>query len=150
MIPRRLRTKTALAAAVIAIGATLATVGSAAPAVAFFSPPLLLEIHVDSPASLVAKGAGVTVTVQIECAGASTAFVDVSLTERVGSQIAKGFGQTQVGCTNQNQTVLVSVVAQPGKAFRKGSAIADGFISACTPTFSICGSEQDTVVIDID
>jgi hypothetical protein len=125
-------------------------VAPAAPALGFFSPPLLLQIHVNSPATLVAKGAGADVTLQIECAGARTAFVDVSLTERSGSQIASGFGSTQVGCTNQNQTVLVHVTAQPGRVFKKGTGIADGFISACTsskPRF--CGSEEDLRTINI-
>jgi hypothetical protein len=124
-------------------------VGSAAPALGFFSPPLLLEIHVNSPATLVAKGAGADLTVQIECAGARSAFVDVSLTERSGSQIASGFGSTQVGCTNQNQTVLVHVTAQSGKVFKKGTGIADGFISACATKPKFCASEQDQGTIAI-
>jgi len=123
-------------------------VGSAAPALGFFSPPLLLQIHVNSPGTLVAKGAGVDLALQIECAGARTASLDVSLTERSGSQIASGFGSAQVGCTNQ--TVLVHVIAQPGRAFKKGTGIADAFIFACTsskPRF--CGSEEDVRTINI-
>jgi hypothetical protein len=109
----------------------------------FFSPPLLLEIHVNSPATLVAKGAGANVSVQIECAGARTAFVDFSLTQRAGSAVATGFGSTQVGCTNANQTVLVLVTAQSGKAFKKGTAVAQGVISACTANSRVCANEQD-------
>jgi len=133
----------------IAAGTILTVIVPSSPAVGFFSPPLLLEIHVNSPATLVAKGAGVNVTVQIECAGARTAQVDVSLTERSGSQIAQGFGYVEVGCTNANQTILVPVTANSGKVFKKGTAIADGFIFACTPTFSVCGSEQDHETIKI-
>jgi hypothetical protein len=140
---RHMKVKTALAALAIAGGAAAAAVGPASPALGFFSPPLLLEIQVNSPATLVAKGAGVNVIVRIECSGARTAFVNVSLTQRAGSAIATGSGSTEVGCTNANQTVLVLVTAQPGKAFKKGTAIADGVISACTPSFSVCGSEQD-------
>jgi hypothetical protein len=140
---RHMKVKTALAALAIAGGAAAAAAGPASPALGFFSPPLLLEIHVNSPAALIAKGAGADVSVQIECAGARTAFVNVSLTQRAGSQIATGSGSTEVGCTNANQTVHVIVTAQPGKAFKKGTAIADGVISACTPSFSVCGSEQD-------
>jgi hypothetical protein len=146
---RFLHGKKALAGLAIAGGAAIAAVGSAAPALGFFSPPLLLEIHVNSPATLVAKGAGADLTLQIECAGARSAFVDVSLTERSGSQIASGFGSTQVGCTNQNQTVLVHVTAQSGKVFKKGTGIADAFISACTPNSRVCGSEEDQRTIDI-
>jgi len=145
---RFLRSKKTLAGLAIAGGAAIAAVGSAAPALGFFSPPLLLQIHVNSPGTLVAKGAGVDLALQIECAGARTASLDVSLTERSGSQIASGFGSAQVGCTNQ--TVLVHVIAQPGRVFKKGTGIADGFIFACTshkPRF--CGSEEDLRTISI-
>jgi hypothetical protein len=146
---RFLRGKKALAGLAIVGGAAIAAMAPAAPALGFFSPPLLLQIHVNSPATLVAKGAGVDVTLQVECAGARTAFVDVSLTERSGSQIASGFGSTQVGCTGQNQTILVHVTAQPGRVFKKGTAIADGFISACSTRPRFCGSEEDQHTIDI-
>jgi hypothetical protein len=138
---RHMKVKTALAALAIAGGAAAAAIGPASPALGFFSPPLLLEIHVNSPATLIAKGASADVSLQIECAGTRTAFVDVSLTERAGSEIATGFGSTEVGCTNANQTIHVIVTAQSGKAFKKGTAVADGFIFACAPRF--CGSEQD-------
>ena len=72
---RFLRGKKTLAGLAIAGGAAIAAVGSAAPALGFFSPPLLLQIHVNTPATLVAKGAGANVTVQIQCAGAQTASV---------------------------------------------------------------------------
>ena len=123
--------------------------GSAAPALGFFSPPLLLQIHVNTPATLVAKGAGADVTVQIQCAGAQTATVSVSLTERSGSQVATGSGSALVGCTNQNQTVLVPVTAPSGKVFKKGTAIANGVISACATKPRFCGSEEDQRTIAI-
>jgi hypothetical protein len=144
---RHMKVKTALAALAIAGGAAAAAIGSASPALGFFSPPLLLEIHVNSPATLIAKGASADVSVQIECAGTQTAFVDVSLTERAGSEIATGFGSTQVGCTNANQTIHVIVTAQSGKAFKKGTAVANGSIFACAPRF--CGSEQDQRTITL-
>jgi hypothetical protein len=148
----QLRTKVRVALAGLAItggAAAVIVLGPVGPALGFFSPPLLLEIHVNSPATLIAKGASADVSVQIECAGARTAFVSVSLTERAGSEIATGFGSTEIGCTNANQTVHVIVNAQSGKAFKKGTASADGFISACTPNFSVCGSEQDQRTIDL-
>jgi hypothetical protein len=138
---RHTKVKTALAALAITGGAAAAALGPASPALGFFSPPLLLEIHVNSPATLIAKGASADVSLQIECAGARTAFVDVSLTERAGSEIASGFGSTEVGCTNANQTIHVIVTAQSGKAFKKGTAVANGSIFACARRF--CGSEQD-------
>jgi hypothetical protein len=115
--------------------------------VGFFSPPLLLEIHVNSPATLVAKGAGVNVSVTFECAGARTADINVSVTERSGSQIAQGFGFVEVGCTGSTQNVVVLVTASSGKVFKKGSAIATASIFACTTRF--CGNEQDQETIQI-
>jgi hypothetical protein len=146
---RHMKVKTTLAGLAIAGGAAAAALGPASPALGFFSPPLLLEIHVNSPATLVAKGASADVSVQIECSGARTAFVNLSLTQRAGSEIATGSGSTQVGCTDANQTIHVIVTAQSGKAFKKGVAVANGFISACTPNFSVCGSEQDQRTIDL-
>ena len=146
---RFLRSKKTLAGLAIAGGAAIAAAGSAAPALGFFSPPLLLQIHVNTPATLVAKGAGANVTVQIQCAGAQTATVSVSLAERSGSQVANGSGSTLVGCTNQNQTILVPVTASSGKVFKKGTAIANGVISACATKAKFCASEQDQGTIDI-
>ena len=145
---RHSKIRIGLAALAIAGGATAAVVIPASPSLGFFSPPLLLQIHVNSPATLVARGAGADVSVTVECAGVSgTASVNVSLTERAGSEIATGFGFTQVGCTNANETILVRVTAQSGKAFKKGTAIADGSIFGCTSTF--CGSEQDQPTIEL-
>lgn len=116
----------------------------------FFSPPLLLEIHVNSPAALVAKGAGANVIVRVECSGSSTAFVGVQLTQRVGSDTAIGFGNTEIGCTtNANQNVLVLVTAEGNKAFKKGPAVAQANVSACTPSFRVCGQETDSETISL-
>lgn len=140
------KVKVALVGLAVTAGAAVAAlVGPAGPALGFFSPPLLLEIHVNTPATLVAKGAAADVSIQIQCAGARTAFVDVNLTERAGSAIASGFGSTEIACTNQ--TVHLIVTAQSGKAFKKGIAFASGFISACAPRF--CGSEQDQHTIEL-
>jgi hypothetical protein len=145
------RVRFGLAGLAITGGATAALIlGPAGPALAFFSPPLLLEIQVNSPATLVARGAGVDVSLTIECAGARTASVFVSLTERVGKGLASGSGSAEIGCTDANETVQVTVTAVlPGKAFAKGTALANGQIGGCTPNFSICGSEQDQPTIHI-
>jgi hypothetical protein len=146
---RHKKVKATLAALAIAGGAAVATFGPASPAMAFFSPPLLLEIHVNS-ATLAAKGASANVIVQVECSGSSTADVEVNLTQRAGSAIATGFGFTEIGCTtNRNQNVIVPVTAGPGKAFKKGPVAVDADVFACTPSFRICGDEQDQRTITI-
>ena len=146
---RFLRGKKTLAGLAIAGGAAIAAVGCAAPALGFFSPPLLLQIHVNRRPRWWPREPVPTSTVQIQCAGAQTATVSVSLTERSGSEVATGSGSALVGCTNHNQTILVPVTASSGKVFRKGTAIANGVISACATKPKFCASEQDHGTIAI-
>jgi hypothetical protein len=140
------RVRLAVAAAAIATGGVVAAFNPALPAVAFFSPPLFLDIQVQSPATLLARGAALSVPVEVTC-NSGQASVDVSVTQRVGSEIAHGSGFTNVGCTGQRQQILVTVTAAQGKAFRKGTATATGTIFGCAETF--CGSEHDTATIEI-
>jgi len=153
------RASAALAALAVAGGAAVAVaLGPAGQAVGQASQPIQLSIQVDSPATLVAKGAGVDVLVTVECSGTTTpAGVLVTLTERAGSLIAAGAGVTTVGCTNTSQTVLVLVTPQAGgfgtltagKAFKRGTAIANASINACTADFSFCASQQVEPIISI-
>jgi hypothetical protein len=143
---RKRITATAMAGVAIATGIAIAATGPAGTAVAFFSPPLLLEIHVVSPAKLVAKGAGVDVTLQVQCAGTRRASVDVSLTERFGKEIANGFGFTEVGCTGSQETIVLRLLAQ-SVPFKRGSAIAQADIFGCTRRF--CGDQTDSEIIKL-
>jgi hypothetical protein len=138
--------KIGAASLAIAGGGAVAAFNPISPAVAFFSPPLFLDIQVESPARLVARGAAVDVPVEITCTS-DVAFVDVSLTQRAGSDIARGSGSATVGCTGQRQRILVTVTAFDGEAFRKQTAFADATIFGCAETF--CGSERDTATIEI-
>jgi hypothetical protein len=142
----RVRRRWIAAAIAVATGGGIALTAPSSPAVAFFSPPLFLDIQVQSPAHLVSGGAALSVPVEVTCSGASTAFVSVSVTEKVGKRLAKGSGSAQIGCTQSRQNVLVTVVAS-GTAFTKGSAFAQGDIFACTQTF--CGQETDQATIRI-
>jgi len=135
-----------MATAAIAAGVAIAAVGPAGTAVAFFSPPLLLQIQVASPATLVAKGAGVDVTLQVQCAGTRTAFINLNLTERFGKDIASSNGYTSVGCTGSQQAIVIRLLAQ-SVAFKSGSALAQADISGCTRRF--CGNQPVSEVIKI-
>lgn len=150
MILSRLRSKKGIAAtmatAAIAAGVVIAVVSPPRPAVAFFSPPLLLDIHVQSPATIVAKGAGVDVTLQVECAGTRRAFVDVSLAERFSKDIARGFASTEVTCTDSPQDIVLLLVAD-NVPFKPGSAIAQADIFGCTRRF--CADQPDTEIIKL-
>lgn len=150
MILSRLRTKKGIAATMatvaIAGGVAIATVGTAAgPAVAFFSPPLLLDIHFVS-ATVVAKGAGVDVAFQVECAGTRSAFVDFSINERFSKAIANGFGEARVTCTDSPQTIVVLSVAQ-SVPFKPGTALLESDLFGCTRRF--CGDQTDNETIKI-
>jgi len=140
-----------LAALAVATGAAVAAALSpAALAVGQSSQPLQLQIQVNSPATLVARGAGVEVSVTTQCSGAlpGTGSVLVFLTQRVGPDTANGSGSSGIACTGTSQSYQVLVQASAGKAFKKGSVIAQGLVNACTPDF--CDSQQVEATIQVE
>jgi hypothetical protein len=143
----KLRTRAAAAAVALLLGGLLALFATSGPAVAFFSGGLFLDVQVESPARLVAWGAAVEVPLEVTCSGTSTAFVEVSVTQKAGSGVAQGFGFTQVGCTGSGQKVTVRVQASGAKTFKQGTAVASAEIFACGTR--VCGSETDSEVIQI-
>ncbi len=64
---RTKRIKVATAVVAILVGGLLAWFATAGPAVAFFSGGLFLDVQVESPATLLAKGAAVQVPVEVTC-----------------------------------------------------------------------------------
>jgi hypothetical protein len=144
----KLRTKVAAALVAILAGALLALFATAGPAVAFFSGGLFLDVQVESPATLVARGAAVDVQLEVTCNAIGTAYVNVSVTQKAGSGVAQGYGFTEVGCTGSGQQITIRVQATgDGKAFKQGTAVATAQISGCNNT--TCGSETDSETIDI-
>lgn len=140
------RIRLAAAGLVTAVGSVLAVTASASPAVAFFSPPLFLDVQIESPGTLIARGAAVDVTVEVVCTS-PTATVSVTVTQVVGGrQVARGFGLTEVGCTRSGERVPVTV-STITSAFRKGSAFVTADVSACVP--EVCGSESDQETIKL-
>jgi hypothetical protein len=136
----------AVTAVALVAGTALAILGPASPAVGFFSPPLLLDVQVQPTGTLVARGAAVETRIEVTCAGAEYAYLSVGVTQRVGSEVASGFTSNRIGCYQQ-QTLLVLVTAGPGKAFKKGTAVADAEIYSCAP--SVCGIETDAATITL-
>lgn len=145
----KLRTKTKVATAVVAIllGGLLALFATSGPAVAFFSGGLFLDVQVESPATLLAKGAAVQVPLEVTCNATGTAFVDVTITQKSGSGVAQGFGSTQVGCTGSGEQITILVQATGAKPFKKGDAVATAEIFGCNDV--TCGSETDSEVIQL-
>jgi hypothetical protein len=139
--------KAGIGATALAAGGGLAVFGSGSPAVAYSSPPLFLSVTVQSPASLVAKGAAVQVPVQLSCSTGGDAYLTITVTERVGRKTASGSHQIEVGCTDSTETVLVTVPSQNGVSFGKGSALAQAdLIEFTNYTY---GEEQSSATIQI-
>jgi hypothetical protein len=124
---------------------------SAGPAAALhLPPPNVISVEVGDEATLVARGAAVRVPVEVTCPAGSTAFVSASVTQRAGSRIASGFGDTSVVCTGGSQTVEVTVNAQgSGQAFKKGSAVAEASVFVCDDDFFFCAFASDSENIQI-
>jgi hypothetical protein len=143
----RLRGRLAAAVVAIILGSVLALFATTGPAVAFFSGGLFLDVQVNSPAHLVARGAAVDVPLEITCNATGSVDVFVSVTQKAGSGVAQGFGSTSVGCTGSGQQITVRVQASGGKTFKQGTAVASAEIFGCNNV--TCGSETDSEVIQI-
>jgi hypothetical protein len=143
----RLRAKLAAAVVAIILGSVLALFATTGPAVAFFSGGLFLDVQVNSPAHLVARGAAVDVPLEVTCNATGSVDVFVSVSQKAGSSVAQGFGSTRVGCTGSGQQITVRVTASGGKTFKQGTAVASAEIFGCNNV--TCGSETDSEVIDI-
>ncbi|MGB8381479.1 MAG: hypothetical protein WCG47_09545 [Dermatophilaceae bacterium] len=143
------KTKVAVIGAALA-GAVAVALSTTSPALAFSSGGLYLDVTIaQSPATLVTRGAAIDVPVRIDCTATEPgAFVSVSVTQRVGSQIATGYGSALVECTDSGQVKPIRVTANAGKAFAKHDAVATADISGCRET--TCGSESTTNTIQVN
>jgi hypothetical protein len=143
------RIKAVVAAVTIAGATAAAMLVPASPAVALSSGGLVLDVVVQSPAHLLARGAAVAVPVEYTCSGTSNATLSVSLTERVGNgALASGEGGVfSTVCTGEIQTITVDVTASGAKAFTKGSAFAFANFFGCSDSF--CGNQTDNRTITI-
>lgn len=133
-----------LALATVAVAALLGPIGSA---VGFLSGGLFLDVRVQSPGKLVARGAAIEVPLEVTCTSPE-AELFVQVRQRVGGgAIAQGEAFEQIACTRSRQEVTVTVFAS-GAAFKKGTALAEAQIFGCLQG-SGCGSESDTAEIAI-
>jgi hypothetical protein len=143
----RKRAAVALTVALLAAG-SFAVLAPAGPAVAFSSGGLFLDVQVEEPAHLVARGAAVDVPLEITCNARGTVEVYVNVTQRVSKGVAAGFGYANFACTGGGQDVTVRITASPsGKAFIRGNAVIDAQIFGCGTR--ICGSETDSETVPL-
>jgi hypothetical protein len=143
----KLRTRAAAAVVALLLGGLLALFTTSGPAVAFFSGGLFLDVQVESPAQLLARGAAVEVPLEVTCNAVGPVDVFVTVTQRSGSGATQGFGSAQVGCTGAGQQVTVTVQVFGAKAFRRGTASAVAEVFGCNNV--TCGRETDSEVIEI-
>lgn len=128
-------------------GGGVALLSPSSPAAAYSSPPLFLDVSIQSPAHLVARGAAVAVPVTTICSGTNQAYLQVQVTEKVGKKVASGSKYVTVGCTGSRQQTTVTVPAASGTAFGKGAAYVTATIDGCTYYF--CGEENNNATINI-
>ena len=143
----RLRRRAAVALTVALLAAGSFTLfAPAGPAVAFSSGGLFLDVQVEEPAHLVARGAAVDVPLEVTCNASFPVDVFVTVTQRVSKGVAAGSGFRTVGCTGSGQDVTVRVTASAfGKAFIRGNAVIEAEAFGCRP--NICGSETDSETV---
>jgi hypothetical protein len=125
--------------------AAVASIGPVSSAVAFFSRGLSLDVQINSPATLAARGAALKVPLNVLCTS-QRAEVSVQVSERVGSRIAQGYSDQLITCTGDIQPFTATVFAN-GNAFKKGQAVATAQIFGCG--FGTCGSETDSAQIAV-
>jgi hypothetical protein len=144
----RLRKRAAVAITVALLAAGSFTLfAPAGPAVAFSSGGLFIDVQVEEPAHLVARGAAVDVPLEITC-NASRVEVFVTVTQRVSKGVAAGSGFASFGCTGGGQDVTVRVRASAaGKAFIRGNAVIEAEAFGCNTR--LCGSETDSETVQL-
>jgi len=145
----RLRRRAAVALTVALLAAGSFTLfAPAGPAVAFSSGGLFIDVQVEEPAHLVARGAAVDVPLEITCNARGQVDVFVTVTQRVSKGVAAGSGFASFGCTGGGQDVTVRVTASPfGKAFIRGNAVIEAEVFGCG--IRICGSETDSETVQL-
>jgi hypothetical protein len=143
----RRRAAVAIVVALLAAG-TVALLAPAGPAVAFSSGGLFLDVQVEAPANLVARGAAVDVPLEVTCNATEPVSVFVTVTQRVGKGVAAGSGFASFGCTGGGQDVVVRVTANPsGKAFVRGKAVVEAEVFGCGRRG--CGNETDSETVQL-
>ena len=133
----------------VLLGALVAAVVPASSAVAFLSPPQTWDVTVQQPVTLQARGAAVSVPVQVTCPTGAFASVEVSVTQRSGSSVVSGSRSREVSCSGSPQQLTVNVLAASGsRVFKKGPAFVEAVLFGCGGyTCGVMDSDGRTVEI---
>lgn len=132
----------------LVVGTLIAVSLPLTSAVAFDSPPDTWRVEIASTAKLEARGAAVTVPVQVQCPAGVNATVTMSVTQRSGSGTISAFRAINVSCTGGPTQHSVSVIVEFGsRVFKKGPAFADASVGFC----QYCGAmDTDSRTITIE
>lgn len=151
MLRRRWITVALTLAAGTTLGLAIPHLGAVAQSSPPSSPPVAM-VHVDG-ATLIAKGAAVSVTVSVTCpVNAEGAFLSAEVVQRNGNGVASGqAGAQNFACTGSTGAETIAVPANGARVFKKGAAFASASLSFCD--FSMlpnpCTTVSDTRTIDI-
>ncbi len=128
---RGARSARVMAVTAVAGGALVAAVLPSNADVSTQSPPVA-AVRVESPATLVARGAAIAAEVTVVCQPGALGNLSLEVTENAGGKIAKGYGSTTVTCTGAFQPITINVTAQPTVPFKAGTAfgVANLFLSS--------------------
>jgi hypothetical protein len=106
-------------------------------------PPPDIDITVDPVGTFDSRTGSVTLTGTVTCTEGAFAFIDVSLTQRVGRFTIRGFGFVEVLCDGTSQPWTIEVFGETG-LFKGGQAVAVAFGQACD--FD-CGFTEETSTV---
>jgi hypothetical protein len=124
-----MRKRTAIRTILVLVALTVGLVTSASPA----ASQVTTTIDIGQRATLVAKGAAISVPVTVTCEPGQRFWVDVFARQRHAQIIVVGSGSssgTILACTGSPQTVNVLVFGD--RPFHVGSAIATASLVLCT------------------
>jgi hypothetical protein len=106
-------------------------------------PPPEIDISVDPVGTFDARSGSVTLTGTVTCTEGAFAFIDVSLSQRVGRFTVRGFGFAEALCDGTAQPWTIEVLGDTG-LFKGGQAVAVAFGQACDLD---CGFAEQTTTV---
>jgi hypothetical protein len=135
-----------LAVAAIAAGGIGASVLPVSADVADQSPSVA-SVRLDSPATLHARGAAITVPVLVVCQPGARAFLSVSVSQNAGGTVANGGASTDIpSCTGGLQDINVTILANSAP-FRRGVAFGGASLSVSAPPFETARDQREIRIV---
>lgn len=120
--------------------------GTLALSIDLAPPPPTVDVTVDSAARFSNATNSVTLTGTVTCEGAADfAFIDITLEQRAGRAIIRGFGGAEFTCDGTTQAWSSEVFGDNG-LFKGGKATASVFATACS---FACGEDFEQVSVKL-